>query len=97
MTQIARVFDLLIKLFTFGLFVRMFLSWITPAGSALKPAMLYLDKVYEPILRPIRRIVKPIKLNLNPPSSLDLSPLLLLVGLWWFIHPFAMWLTAQPG
>jgi uncharacterized protein YggT (Ycf19 family) len=95
MTQIARIVDVLIRLFALGLFVRMFLGWIAPAGLALRPVMLYLDKVYEPVLRPLRRIIKPVKLNLNPPTSIDLSPLILLLGLWWFVHPFAMWLLAR--
>jgi len=97
MNGMAHFIDVLLRVFTFGLFFRMVLSWIQPSAARLRPVALYLDRVYEPILRPLRRVIKPIKIGAHPPTTLDVSPVVLLLGLWWIVHPFLMWTFGQPG
>lgn len=89
MKQIAGLIDLAFRVFTLGLFVRIVFSWIRP--SSLHGLVVLLDKVYEPVLQPMRRLIKPLRVNGNPPVSLDLYPLVLLLCLWLVAHPFLMW------
>ena len=90
MHSLASLVDLLLKLFALGLFVRAVLSWITL--SQARKAEQYLDHLYGPFLKPLRRAIKPLHLNTTPPSAIDFSPLVLLLVVWWLIHPFLMWL-----
>jgi uncharacterized protein YggT (Ycf19 family) len=89
MGPIIDLIDGAIRLFALGLFVSVVLNWIltNPSNSFRKQ----LDRFYEPFLKPIRRYIKPVKLSPTAPVGMDLSPLVLLLGIWWAIHPFLMW------
>ncbi len=81
--------DFILRFFALGLFVSVVLNWImtNPAHGFRK----LLDRIYEPFLKPIRRYVKPVKLSPTAPVGMDVSPLVLLLLIWWAVHPFLMW------
>ncbi|HIP53256.1 MAG TPA: YggT family protein [Chromatiales bacterium] len=64
--------ELVINIFLYGILIQVILSWIAPASH--NPAISLLYTLTEPILRPARRLLPPI-------SGLDLSPMLVLIGL----------------
>lgn len=90
MRTLSDIVDVAIKVFAFGLFCRAVLTWV--AAPAARKAGPYLDRIYNPFLIPLRKVLKPLHLNTTPPSAIDLTPLVLLILVWWLIHPFAMWL-----
>lgn len=90
MIALRYAIDLGVKLFALGLFIRAALTWVRVKNSA--KVANYLDRFYAPILAPLRKVIKPVQLSTTPPSALDLTPLLLLLLVWWFIHPFLMWI-----
>jgi uncharacterized protein YggT (Ycf19 family) len=90
MQSVAQLVTVALKLFVLGLIVRVVLSWVH--STQTRKVELFLDKIYEPLLRPLRRVIKPIKLNTSPPSSLDLAPLALVLAVWWLVHPLLMWI-----
>ncbi|MCD6338827.1 MAG: YggT family protein [Verrucomicrobia bacterium] len=81
--------DLALKLFALGLFIDVILSWLAP--PPLRRLQQALDRFYEPFLNPIRRCVRPFRVFPNAPQAVDLSPLILLLLIWWLVHPFLMW------
>jgi YggT family protein len=66
----------LITLYTVVLLLRVVMSWFPPSSSrgAMASAQMWLYKLTEPVLAPIRR-------TLPPMGGLDLSPMLLLIAL----------------
>jgi len=70
---IADVFTLFITLFTFSIIIEVFLSWVVPPHTPnhLTPLIRSMN---EPLLRPIRQ-------KLPIMSGLDLSPLIVVLGL----------------
>ena len=89
MKAIAQLIIVALKLFVLGLIVRMVLSWVRSPQT--RKVEVFLDKVYEPLLCPLRRLIKPIRLSTSPPTSLDLAPLALILIVWWLVHPLLMW------
>lgn len=65
----ARILELGLTLLFWAILIRAILSWVNPHPS--HPVVRFLDRVTEPILRPLRRIIPPI-------GGLDLSPLVAL-------------------
>jgi len=63
---------LTIDIFVFSVVIRAILSWLNP--DPYHPVARVLDNLTEPILRPARRL-------LPPAGGLDLSPVLVLIGL----------------
>ncbi len=64
--------ELVINIFLYGILIQVILSWVAPASH--NPAVSLLYTLTEPILAPARRLLPPI-------SGLDLSPMLVLIGL----------------
>lgn len=89
MKNAAALVDLLVRAFTLGLIVRVILSWIGAAKT--HGVVIFLNKVYEPFLVPMRRVIKPIPLSTSPPTALDLTPLVLLLVVGWVLHPLLLW------
>src|SRR3954447_2729098 len=58
--------------YTFALLLYVLLSWVAP--GTYSPAAALLDRLCEPILRPVRRIIPPI-------AGIDLSALFVIIGL----------------
>ncbi len=70
--SIAELLSLLINVFIFSILIIVIISWINP--GAYNPATNLLTSLTEPLLRPARRLIPPI-------SGIDLSPLVVLIGL----------------
>lgn len=69
---VQKVIALLLSIYTLSLFGQAILSWVGPGIN--NPATNVLYSLNEPLLRPVRRWVPPI-------ANLDLSPLLVILGL----------------
>ena len=74
-----RIVCSLIQLYTLVVFARILLDWIrVPGEHPVGRARSVLAKVVDPVLIPLRRIIPPVRMG---GAALDLSPLVLLVGL----------------
>ena len=64
----------LLQLFSFVLLLRVVISWFPPSssGGVLATIQLWLYKLTEPVLGPVRRALPPM-------GGLDLSPMLVLI------------------
>lgn len=89
MSLLVKIVDIGIRLFALGLFVYIVLQWVSI--PALWRVQRFLERIYEPLLNPIRRCIRPIRIFPDAPGAVDLSPLILLLLLWIFVHPFLMW------
>lgn len=72
-----------LQLFVLAMFVWIVLSFIVafgrlPYDHPIRQIYDTLSKLFEPILRPIRAVVPPVRMG---GAALDLSPLILLIGL----------------
>ncbi len=61
---------LFFNIFIFAIFIQVFISWINP--GSYNPVSGLLDSITAPLLRPVRRYVKPV-------GGLDLSPLVVII------------------
>jgi YggT family protein len=61
-----------IDIFIFAVFARVILSWLNP--DPYNPVASLLDSLTEPVMRPARRLLPPV-------GGLDLSPVLVVIGL----------------
>lgn len=68
---IPELLGMVINIFLFAILIQVILSWVNPGYN---PATRVLDALSDPILTPLRRIIKPI-------GGLDLSPMAALLGL----------------
>ena len=83
--------SLTINVFLFAVLVVVILSWVNPQGY--HPALLILHRLTSPLLAPARRLMPPI-------GGLDLSPVVVMVGLYqleMLVVPPLMQLTGAPG
>lgn len=74
----------LIQIFTLVLLAWIVLSYIVVFGRVafdhpIRKAYEFLSRIIEPVLKPIRAVVPPVRVG---GAALDLSPLILIVGLW---------------
>jgi YggT family protein len=69
---IPELVQLLINIFLFAILIQVILSWINPGTYSPVTSLLY--SLTEPLLRPARNALPPI-------SGLDLSPMLVMIGL----------------
>jgi len=69
---IPELVDLVLNIFLFAILIQVVLSWISP--GTYNPAAKLLYSLTEPLLKPARRLLPPI-------SGLDLSPMLVMIGL----------------
>lgn len=70
MVTLIRVISFLFDLWSFAILARVFLSWMNI--SPYHPVVRALDKVTEPILAPLRRVVPPI-------GMVDITPIVALL------------------
>jgi YggT family protein len=74
---ILRILAVIVEVFVVVLIVRALLSWFpTRPGSALIPVQRALAAVTEPVLRPIRRILPPVRAG---GMAIDLSILVVIL------------------
>jgi YggT family protein len=74
---LAAVMDLVqltLNIYFFAILLRVILSWFMPYGMQHNPAGGLLVSLTEPLMRPARRLIPPV-------GGLDLSPIVVLVGL----------------
>ena len=69
---IPALVELVIDIFLFAVLVRVVLSWLNP--DPYNPAVALLGRLTDPILRPAQRLIAPI-------AGIDLSPMVVMVGL----------------
>jgi YggT family protein len=70
--SLPELVSLVIDIFIFAVFFRVILSWLNP--DPYNPMAGLLDKLTEPVLGPARRLLPPV-------GGLDLSPVLVAIGL----------------
>ncbi|MDT8311068.1 MAG: YggT family protein [Methylophaga sp.] len=70
---LAEVFKLFITLFTVTIVIEVILSWLTPAGN-YNPMTELLVRLNAPLLNPVRRMLPDM-------GGIDLSPLIVIIGL----------------
>jgi YggT family protein len=60
------------------LFIRILSAWFPPPryGSPLRPVLEFMADITDPVLRPIRRLVPPVRAGV---MAIDLSPIILFV------------------
>jgi YggT family protein len=81
---------LFINIFLFAILIRVILSWVNP--DPYNPAVGILTRVTDPILIPAQRVIPPI-------GGIDLSPMLVMIGLVlleMLLIPPLRWLTGSP-
>lgn len=70
--SIAELLSLLLNVFLFAIIVLVIVSWVNP--GSYNPVLLLLQQLTEPLMKPARRLLPPI-------SGLDLSPIVVLLGI----------------
>lgn len=70
---IRKFINIVIPIFTWGLIIYILSSWL----PALRESVVgeTLGKIYEPIMEPVRKLIPPLG------GMIDLSPIILLIGL----------------
>lgn len=69
----------LLQIYFYAVFAWVILSWIRVSSThPLGRVQVFLDRIIYPVILPIRRVVPPIRLG---GGALDLSPIILLVGI----------------
>lgn len=75
--SVLSILAYLVEAYVLVLIARALLSWIpTRPGSPLHPVVRALDKVTEPVLRPVRRILPPIRAG---GMGIDLSIIVVII------------------
>ncbi len=69
---IPELVELVINIYFFGILIQVILSWVSP--GSYNPAVALLYSLTAPIMRPAQKILPPM-------GGLDLSPMLVLIGL----------------
>jgi YggT family protein len=72
--SISSVISIVAELLFLALIIRAVLSWLTGV-VALQPIARFFNRVTDPILEPIRRIVPPL-------GGIDMSPLIAMLVIW---------------
>lgn len=76
---IAELIDLALLLYFYAVFIWVILSWIrVSSGHPLGRVQVFLDRIIYPVILPLRRVIPPIRLG---GGALDLSPIVLLIGI----------------
>ncbi|MEN8177045.1 MAG: YggT family protein [Pseudomonadota bacterium] len=70
--SIPELIELVINIFLFAILIQVILSWINP--GTYNPVSTLIYNLTEPVMRPARNLLPPI-------SGLDLSPMLVMIGL----------------
>ncbi len=71
-TAVVKLVLLSVNLFMFAIFVRIILSWISPGQH--NPATAIISTLTEPLLRPVRNLIRPL-------GGFDISPIFVIIGL----------------
>jgi YggT family protein len=71
--SLTKLISLLIYVYVFGIFIMAIISWVNP--GSYNPVASLIASLTEPLMRPARRFIPPI-------SGIDLSPMVVLIGLY---------------
>jgi YggT family protein len=71
--SLTKLVSLLIYIYVFGIFIMAIISWVNP--GSYNPVASLIANLTEPLMRPARKLIPPI-------SGIDLSPMVVLVGLY---------------
>ncbi|QEM83547.1 YggT family protein [Halomonas binhaiensis] len=69
---VAAVLGTILKIYFFALIVMIILSWVAPRAS--HPAAVLVMQLVEPIMAPVRKVIPPL-------GMLDLSPIVVFIGI----------------
>ena len=68
-----------LTLYSFAILIWVVLSWVrVPSTHPLARVTVFLDRIIYPVILPIRRVIPPLRMGAG---ALDLSPIVLLVGI----------------
>lgn len=68
-----------LEIYSFAVLAWIIMSWIAVSSShPLGRLQVFLDRIIYPVILPIRRVIPPIRIG---GGALDLSPIVLLIGL----------------
>lgn len=87
---VPAVIELFINIFLFAILIRVILSWVNP--DPYNPAVSLLTRITDPIMRPAQRMIQPI-------GGIDLSPMVVIIGLIlleMLLIPPLKWLVGSP-
>jgi YggT family protein len=77
--NIGGVLNLILQIYFYAVLAWVILSWIpTSSEHPLGKVNVFLDRVIYPVILPLRRVIPPVRLG---GGMLDLSPIVLLIGL----------------
>jgi len=82
---LATVLDTVLWLYMWVIIARALISWVNP--DPWNPIVQFLERVTEPVLAPIRRWI-------GWRMGIDLSPIILMIGLM-FLDKLIIWLYVQ--
>ena len=88
--SIPQLVELAINVFLFAVLIQVIISWINP--GTYNPIIGLISSLTDPLMRPARRLIPPI-------SGLDLSPMLVMMGLYllkMLLIPPLLVLTGSP-
>ena len=76
---IGDILVLLLQVYFYAVLAWVILSWIpTSSSHPLGRVNVFLDRIIYPVILPLRRVIPPLRLG---GGMLDLSPIVLLIGL----------------
>ena len=77
--NIGGVLNLILQIYFYAVLAWVILSWIpTSSEHPLGKVNVFLDRIIYPVILPLRRVIPPVRLG---GGMLDLSPIVLLIGL----------------
>lgn len=88
MFELVRFVGWLLDIYSYVIIAAALISWVSP--DPRNPIVLFLHRVTEPVLAPVRRMLPPWKTG-----GLDLSPVIVLLAIQ-FIHRVILPLIARP-
>ncbi len=70
--------SLVLQLYSYVVILYVIFSWVPRPPDALRPFIIGVARLVEPVLAPLRRVIPPLRLGM---VALDLSVIVLLIGL----------------
>ena len=64
LTALAFILDQALQLYMWVIIIAALITWVQP--NPYNPVVMFLERITEPVLRPIRRILPPIGLDISP-------------------------------
>ena len=74
LTALALILDQALQLYMWVIIIAALITWVQP--NPYNPVVIFLERITEPVLRPIRRIL--------PPIGLDISPVIAIFAIMFF-------------